>query len=261
MVELSKFAMLRSLSLPGLVQEEVLRMIKAGELLAGQRVNEADLAERLGVSRPPVREALRSLEEAGLVRLERNRGMFVRQVSEADAIDLYQVRAALAAEAGLLLAPKITDEQVYELERMLDELEACDESDVNRTFPLNIAFHDRLMELAGNALLLTVYRQVINRMHLLRRRSFTGGNAASHREHRAIVSALATRDAAAAALAMRKHVESGFERMRQGSLNGDDDLVEGAKLRSAPFRGISWRNRRGSGSSMCLKSGNKLSAR
>ena len=56
-------------------------------------------------------EILRSLEEAGLVRLERNRGVFVRQVSDADAIELYQVRAALSIEAGLLLAPKITDEQ------------------------------------------------------------------------------------------------------------------------------------------------------
>jgi DNA-binding GntR family transcriptional regulator len=226
MAELSKFEMLRSLSLPSLVQEEVLRMIKAGELAAGQRVNEADLAERLGISRPPVREALRSLEEAGLVRLERNRGVFVRQVSDADAVELYQVRAALDTEAGLLLAPKITDEQVHELERMLVELEACGENDVNRTFPLNIAFHDRIMEMAGSALLLTVYRQVINRMHLLRRRSFAGGNAASHREHRAIVSALASRDGATAALAMRRHVENGFERMRQASSKTNDDLID-----------------------------------
>ena len=242
MVELSKLEMLRSLSLPTLVQEEVLRMIKAGELVAGQRVNEADLAERLGVSRPPVREALRSLEEAGLVHLERNRGMFVRKVSDVDAIELYQVRAALAAEAGLLLATKITAEQVHELECMLDELEACGENDVNCTFPLNIAFHDRVMELTGNALLLTVYRQVINRMHLLRRRSFAGGNAASHREHRAIVGALASRDGAAAALAMRKHVEGGFERMRQAPMKSDNDLVDSerssAGVPSAAFHDI-----------------------
>lgn len=226
MAELSKIEIFRSLSLPALVQEEVLRMIKAGELVAGQHVNEVDLAERLKISRPPVREALRSLEEAGLVRLERNRGMFVRLVSETDAIELYQVRAALDTEAGLLLAPKIADEQVHELERTLDEIEACGNNGVNRTFPLNIAFHDRIMEMAGNALLLTVYRQVINRMHLLRRRSFSGGNAASHREHRAIVSALASRDGAAAARAMRQHVENGFERMRQASLNDSDALTD-----------------------------------
>lgn len=152
MAELNKFEMLRSLSLPALVQEELLRMIKAGQLVAGQRVNELDLAERLGVSRPPVREALRSLEAAGLVCLERNRGMFVRRVSDADAAELYQVRAALAAEVGRLLAPRITDDELRELGRMLDELEACGEHDVNRTFPLNIAFHDRLAEMTGNTI-------------------------------------------------------------------------------------------------------------
>lgn len=228
MAELNKFEMLRSLSLPTLVQEEVLRMIKAGELIAGQRVNELDLAERLGVSRPPVREALRSLEASGLVRLERNRGMFVRQVSEADAVELYQLRATLAAEVGRLLAPKIVIDQVHELECMLDELEACGDSEVNRTFPLNIAFHDRLTEMAGNTLLLTVYRQVINRMHLLRRRSFSGGNAASHKEHRAIIRALLAHDGAGAALAMRRHVENGFERMRQGSYIDGVDLIDEA---------------------------------
>jgi DNA-binding GntR family transcriptional regulator len=234
MAELNKFEMLRSLSLPGLVQEEVLRMIRAGELVAGQHVNELDLAERLGVSRPPVREALRALEAEGLLCLERNRGMFVRQVSDADAVELYQVRAALAAEVGRLLAPKIADEQVLELERMLDELEACAENDVNRTFPLNIAFHDRLAGMTGNALLVTLYRQVINRMHLLRRRSFIGGNAASHDEHRAIVHALAHRDAAGAALAMRSHVENGFERMRQGAVrSGANPAAEASPLRPA----------------------------
>jgi len=217
MSDLSKFELLRSISLPALVQEEVLRMIKAGELQAGERLNEVDLAERLGVSRPPIREALRALEEAGLVRLERNRGMFVRDVSEADSVELYQVRAALDDQAGRLLAPRIADKQVQELEHMLDKLEACGEGDVNRTFPLNIAFHDRLVQMTDNAILLAVYRQVINRMHLLRRRSFAAGNAASHGEHRAIVAALAARDPAAAARAMRAHVERGFERMQTAS--------------------------------------------
>ena len=70
---------------------------------------------------------------------------------------------------------------------------------------------------------MTLYRQVINRMHLLRRRSFSSGNAASHREHRAMVAALANRDAAAAAAVMRKHVENGFERMRQGAARDKAD--------------------------------------
>jgi DNA-binding GntR family transcriptional regulator len=228
MTDLSKFELLRSFSLPALVQEEVLRMIKAGELQAGARLNEVDLAERLRVSRPPIREALRALEEAGLVRLERNRGMFVREVSETDAVELYQIRAALDDEAGRLLAPRIGENELRELDRMLNELEQCDEGDVNRTFPLNIAFHDRLVQMTGNAVLLTIYRQVINRMHLLRRRSFGGGNRASHAEHRAILAGLASRDSAVAARAMRTHVENGFERMRAASATTQEDKPVGA---------------------------------
>jgi DNA-binding GntR family transcriptional regulator len=107
-----KLEVLRRQSLPELVQDEVLRMIKAGELPAGARLNELDLAERLRISRPPLREALRALEEAGLVRLERNRGMFVRDVSALEALEMYQVRAGLDDQAGRLLSPIITDKQL-----------------------------------------------------------------------------------------------------------------------------------------------------
>jgi DNA-binding GntR family transcriptional regulator len=229
-----KLELHRRQSLPELVQDEVLRMIKAGELPAGARLNELDLAERLRISRPPLREALRALEEAGLVRLERNRGMFVRDVSAHEALEMYQVRAGLDDQAGRLLAPIITDKQLQELDRLLTKLESCKSDDIDRTFPLNIAFHDRLVELTGNAVLLQIYRQVINRMHLLRRRSFAGGNAASHAEHRAILAALATRNPELAAQAMRRHVELGFERMRHAYPNEPEETPRRRPLRKAP---------------------------
>jgi FCD domain len=71
--------------------------------------------------------------------------------------------------------------------------------------------------MTNNAILLAVYRQLINRMHLLRRRSFSAGSATSHSEHRAILAALASRNPSAAASAMRGHVEKGFERMQAAS--------------------------------------------
>lgn len=220
------FERLRRQSLPDLVQEEVLRMIKAGELPAGARLNELDLAERLRISRPPLREALRALEEAGLVRLERNRGMFVCDVSAEEAVEMYQVRAGLDDQVGRLLALRITDKQLQELDRLLNKLESCKPEDIDRTFPLNIAFHDRLVELSGNSVLLQIYRRLINRMHLLRRRSFASGNAASHAEHRAILSALATRNPEMAAQAMRRHVELGFERMRHAHAELAEDVPQ-----------------------------------
>src|SRR2546430_3708185 len=88
-------ALLQSSSLPMLVQKELERMILAGDLAVGAKLNEVAIAERLGVSRGPVREAVRALEEAGLVHLEKNRGGFVRQVSIEEAGEIYEVRPAL----------------------------------------------------------------------------------------------------------------------------------------------------------------------
>ena len=78
---LTPIDLLRSQTLSGLVQEEILREIKTGQLEAGAKLNEIELAERLQISRSPVREAFRALEEAGLVRLEKNRGVFIREIS------------------------------------------------------------------------------------------------------------------------------------------------------------------------------------
>jgi DNA-binding GntR family transcriptional regulator len=220
-----RFELLRSQTLSSLVQEEVLRMIKSGALAAGARLNELELSERLRVSRASVREALRALEEASLVRLEKNRGAFVREVLPPEDQELYEIRAGLDEMAGRLLAPRIEEAQLRELDDMLTALEAVTADDIDRTFPLNIAFHDRLIEMTGNKTLLGIYRQVINRMHLLRRRSFSAGSLASHAEHRAILKALATRDPAAASATMRAHVQHGFLRTRAAATG---DLPEGA---------------------------------
>jgi len=211
----STFDLLRSLTLPSLVQEEILRGIKTGELTVGAKLNEIELAERLGISRSPVREAFRALEEAGLVRLEKNRGVFIRDLSDEEAAELYTVRAGLDEMAGRLLAPRVTTEQLKELKKLIIQLETSSKrGGVNNYFPLNIAFHDRLVEMTGNTTLLGLYRQVVNRMHLLRRRGFSvsGSSAASHAEHRIILEALTTRDAEATANAMRQHVENGSKR-------------------------------------------------
>jgi len=210
----TRLELLRSITLSGLVQEEVIRRIKEGELQAGEKLNEAELADHLGISRSPVREAFSALEEAGMVKLAKNRGAFIHEISDAEAIELYQVRAALDDAAGRLLAPIITDELLDELRQRVDALEAGTTKGLNTYFPLNIDFHDRIVEMAGNITLLKLYRQTVDRMHLLRRRGFmkAGASTASHNEHRQIVEALASRDPQVAATAMRHHVTAGFER-------------------------------------------------
>src|SRR4029077_20832364 len=102
------------------------------------------------------------------------------------------------------------------LRRHVDELEVCLAPESFATyFPLNLRFHDRIVEMTGNRKLLVTYRRLINEMHLLRRRGLLrgGGLLVSNDEHRVIVDALASRDPAAAAAAMRDHVRAGRDRM------------------------------------------------
>lgn len=213
---------LRSRSLPELVRGEVVAMLRAGELKAGAKLNEADLARRLGVSRGPVREAFRALAEAGLVRAEKNRGVFVRQMSPAEARELYAVRASLNDCAGRLLAPRVTEEQLAELSARVDAMEPhAGRAAIASYMPLNLAFHERIVEMTGNGKLLDLYRRVVNEIYLLRVRGlvFGGGLPVSNAEHRAIVAALATRDGEAAARAMRDHVMGGLARS-EAAANG-----------------------------------------
>ena len=93
-------ALIQMNSLPGLVQRELERMILAGDLPAGSPLRETEVASMLGVSRGPVREAFRALEESGLVRLEKNRGVFVRQIDIDEADQIFELRAVLDEFAG-----------------------------------------------------------------------------------------------------------------------------------------------------------------
>ncbi|OIQ96670.1 HTH-type transcriptional regulator LutR [mine drainage metagenome] len=220
---LSDLKILQTRSVSDLVREEILRLIKIGELSAGDKLNELTFAQRFGVSRAPIREAFRALEEAGLVRLEKNRGVFVREITAAEAHELYELRAALDESAARILAPRILPEQLAELRDWLKRLKAtASRGDMTQYFPLNIGFHDRIVEMTGNATLLDFYRRVIDRMHLLRRRNFSVpyGSEASQVEHGAIVKALATRDPARAGAAVHTHVMNGYQRLLEVSKTG-----------------------------------------
>lgn len=150
----SSLEVLRSRTLPELVAREIVRLIRAGAFEAGARLSEAGLAERLGVSRSPVREAFRALEEAGLVRQEKNRGVFLRELSRAEVAELDVVREGLAAEAGRLLAHRATPGQLEQLQ------------DLAARSGSRHAVLDCMVEMAGNRTLQHYYRQVVDRLHL-----------------------------------------------------------------------------------------------
>lgn len=207
---------LKSKALPSAVREELLRQIMDGRIGPGEKLGEAEVAAQLGVSRGPVREAFRSLEEAGLVSLQKNRGVFVRVISPKQAAELYEVRAGLDDLAGRLLAPQITEAQIEELNRRNDNMQgSLTQNNINSYFEQNLEFHDRIVEMTGNGKLLEVYRRVMNETHLVRRYTISheGGAKASIEEHKRIVNALSSRDSIQASIEMRAHVLKGLDRL------------------------------------------------
>ena len=209
-------ALVQSSSLPTLVQQELERLILAGGLSAGSKLNEAAIAQRLGVSRGPVREAFRALEESGLVRLEKNRGVFVRRIPVEEADEIYELRAVLDEFVGRRLAQTATPAHLRELGARVDRMEkAAAKGDVDGYLAANVEFHDRMVELAGNAKLLDMYRRLVNELHLYRHATLAQGGAlpVSTREHRDIVARIAEGQPAAAGRALFDHVMASRERM------------------------------------------------
>jgi phosphonate utilization transcriptional regulator len=231
-------------SLTTLVRDEIERCIVEGRLAPGDKLNEADWAARLRVSRGPVREAFRALEQAGLVRTEKNRGVFVRTVSLAEAGEIYAVRAVLEEAACRMLAASIDAGQLAVLRDWLDAMRAAADSlDHDAYTRANMAFHDALVAASGNLKLYETYRRLASELSLFRRAALAmhaGAMERSLAEHRAILTALASRDAEHAATLMRAHVNGGLQRAHAacaaaGRAASKAVAAAPAKLPSAPL--------------------------
>lgn len=207
--------LLRSTSLATVIQEKIERMILEGELTAGQRLNELALAQSLGVSRSPVREACRKLEQAGLVEIINNRGMFVRRVDLQQALDIYAIRGALAELSGQLIARHATRSDVDVLRRQVAQMETTAASgDATAYYRQNLAFHRQLVEYTRSSRLLELFLGTDKELHLYRQRSLVqpSGMNVSNQEHRAIVDAIASGDETKAGEAFKRHVLNGRQR-------------------------------------------------
>lgn len=207
-----------TLSLPEQIAARLSERITTGAYAPGRRVMEQEISLEFGVSRGPVREAFRALEAAGLVRLEKNRGVFVREIPVEEADEIYELRAVLDEFVGRRLAQTLTPERIRELRARVDRMDkAAARGDIDAYLSTNVDFHDRLVELAGNAKLLVTYRRLVNELHLFRRTSLAQGGAlpVSTREHREIVDKIAAGEAVAAGRALYDHVMASRERMHR----------------------------------------------
>src|ERR1700692_2766583 len=203
------------------VERTVAEWIFQGEFTAGQKLTEQEVAERLGVSRGPVREAFRALEDVGLLQIEQNRGAFVRKIDFDEAMEIHDIYSALEELATRSAARRLSGTEIGELKSLVESMDAAAEAeDLDRYYSLNLSFHRLLVEGSGNRRLLSIYNRLLNELHLFRRFGLTqrGEMQLSNREHHQILDKIAAGDPEGAAEAMRIHTS---ERRRKMLLRPD----------------------------------------
>jgi DNA-binding GntR family transcriptional regulator len=191
------------------VKEVILQRIFSGEYPPGQRLVETQLAQELGTSHGPVREALRRLEALSLVQYEPFKGASVRAFTRQELVEIYPVRAGLEETAARLAVRNLTDSSIESLQSELDAMrQAAADGDLHREVQHDVRFHHALVEAAGNRVLLDVWQS----LGIELRTAITF--IASHMSlrdladrHQVVLDELLTRDPDRAGLAARQHVE------------------------------------------------------
>ncbi|MDD5248767.1 MAG: GntR family transcriptional regulator [Rhodocyclaceae bacterium] len=194
------------------VAELLRQRIYAHELSPGTWIDEQALAVGFGISRTPMREALKVLAAEGLVRLEPRRGCYVAELSEQDLDEIFPVMALLEGRVAFEAAAKATAADLERLAAIHDVLEShAAANDADRFFEANQAFHSALQEIAGNRWLKQMIDDTRKVIKLTRRDSLRldGRLKQSLAEHRAILKALRSRDPDKAGRAMHDHLLSG----------------------------------------------------
>jgi DNA-binding GntR family transcriptional regulator len=190
--------------------------IVSGQFAPNQRINQDAVARELGVSKTPVREALRWLERDGLVRLEQNRGAFVAEFTDRDLFEIYELRELLEPHAAAIACAVATRANVAELRDLRDRIAAVWSEHPMEAFELNREFHHRLCAPCQNGLLMHLLGQVWSQQAALRifTHYATAGEAfaeRTHAEHRTILEAYAARDSARVRELVRNHISEAHE--------------------------------------------------
>ncbi|EHR72756.1 transcriptional regulator [Burkholderiales bacterium JOSHI_001] len=208
-------ALPRSLSPRALYQdvaERLRQQIFARVLEPGSWIDEQKLAAEYGISRTPMREALKVLAVEGLVTMKVRRGAYVTEMSRDDVAQVYHLLALLESDAAGEVAARATEAHLVELRQLHDRLEK-QVRQRDAFFAANEQFHMKLLELADNRWRQQIVADLRKVMKLNRHHSLfkQGRLADSLAEHRALMKALESHDAAAATRLMRAHFESGLE--------------------------------------------------
>lgn len=190
------------------VYTALIEMIVSGHLQRGEHLVEGELADLLGVSRQPVREALQRLHTDGWVDLKPGLGAFVHVPTDEEVDQLLAVRSVLESEAARLAAPRATEEAVARLRQLWQEgVAALDTQNVESMVAANAAFHSYVIELAGNKVLAELVARVDYRVRWYYTPIAKQRGEHSWREHAALIEAIAAGDAERAGMLMREHTD------------------------------------------------------
>jgi DNA-binding GntR family transcriptional regulator len=198
------------------VAEALRQRIFARELKPGDWIDELKIAEEYGISRTPLREALKVLAAEGLVTMKVRRGAYVTEVSHKDLADVYHLLALLESDAAGVAASRASDAQLAELQGLHDDLEKSGKKglkDKDNFFAINEQFHQLILSIADNRFRDQMVADLRKVMKLNRAQSLTREGRIEHslEEHRAIMTALAKRDSKATAKAMQAHILAGLQ--------------------------------------------------
>ena len=201
---------------PRALYEEVAELLRqrifAAELEPGSWIDEMRLAEEYGISRTPMREALKVLAAEGLVTMKVRRGAYVTEVNEKDQRDVYHLLALLESDAAGVVAEKATKGELQDLQHLHAELSSAVD-DREKFFEINERFHMRLLEIANNRWRDQMVADLRKVMKLNRHNSLfkQGRLEESLKEHQAIMDALLERNTQASVDSMKAHFANGLE--------------------------------------------------
>ncbi len=198
------------------VAELLRQRIFSRDLEPGSWIDELKISEALGISRTPLREALKVLAAEGLVTMKVRRGAYVTEVSERDLSDVYHLLGLLESDAAGVVASTATEAQVAELQALHDELEAAAQEGMaghDRFFEINEQFHTQLLVIADNRWRDQMVADLRKVMKLNRHNSLlkSGRIEASLQEHRQVMAAIQARDVTLTVQRMQDHFKSGLE--------------------------------------------------
>jgi DNA-binding GntR family transcriptional regulator len=198
------------------IAERLERLIHEGGIKPGERLNEATLATQMGTSRGPIREAIRVLTGMGLVTPVANRGVFVRQVSVAEMLEIYDLRAVVFGFACERATEFMTAARLKTLNSLVTQMEAAAKAGKGALYyEINLRFHATLLEFSNNRRAAQTYDDCVKELHLFRRPAFNyaAKMTRSNAEHRAILEAMASGKGAEARKRAEQHVLSGRQRL------------------------------------------------